>query len=108
MIDLLYLKQRKFPAYFGKKSQTKVETDGIQITRVLSSATENTSEKEKAFAEDEIQKLYERPKKYLKDIPEMIKKKVGIHTSDFGTASAIKEFTMKYPTYSSVRTTVNS
>ena len=38
----------------------------------------------------------------------MIKKKVDIHTSDFGTASAIKEFTMKYPTYSFVRTTVNS
>ena len=62
---------------------------------------------ELASTEDLIQKSNERPKKYARDIPDKIKKEVGIHVRDFGTASAIKKFTMKYPKYSFVRT-VNS
>ena len=42
---------KKFLAHFAKKSQTKVETDGIQITRVLSSAIVTSAQL--AFAEDE-------------------------------------------------------
>ena len=45
------------------KSQTKVETDGIHITRVLSSATENVTYAELVFARYEIQKSYECSKK---------------------------------------------
>ena len=43
--------KEKFLAYFAKKSQTKVETVGIQITRVLSSAIVTSAQL--AFAEDE-------------------------------------------------------
>lgn len=75
----------------------------LQISRLLSSATENVTSAELTFAEDKIQKSYERHKKYMKDIPKKIK-----HARNFGTASAIKKFTIKYPKYSFVRTTVNS
>lgn len=61
-----------------------------------------------AFAEDEIPKSYKRPNKYVKDNSENIKKEFGIHKRDFGTASAIEKFTMKYPKCFFVRTTVNS
>ena len=43
--------KEEFLAYFAKKSQTKVETDGIQITRVLSSTI--VTSVQLAFAEDE-------------------------------------------------------
>ena len=46
--------------------------------------------------------------KYVNDIPEKIKKEVGIHARDFGTASAIKKVIIRYPQYSFVRATVNS
>ena len=35
--------QKKFLAYFPKKSQTEVEIDGIQIIHVLSSTKENVT-----------------------------------------------------------------
>ena len=47
--------KEKFRAYFAKESQTKFERDGIQIARVLSSATENVTSAN--LAEDEIQNL---------------------------------------------------
>ena len=50
------MNKEKFLAYFARKSQTKVEIDGIQIARVLPSTTENFTSAELAFAEDEIQK----------------------------------------------------
>ena len=37
-----------------------------------------------------------------------IKKEVGLYARDFGTASAIKTFTTKYPKYSFIRTTVKT
>ena len=52
-----------FLAYFKKKSQSKDKTDGIQITNVLISVTENVSPAELAHAEEEMQKVYERRKK---------------------------------------------
>ena len=48
----------KFLGYFTKNSETKVETYGAQIARVLSLATENVTSAEPAFVEDEIQTSY--------------------------------------------------
>ena len=80
------MNKERFLAYFKKKSQRKDETDGIQITNVLTSVTENVTSVELAYAEDEMQKTYEYPKKYQVEIPGKIKREVG-------TASAIKKFT---------------
>ena len=54
-----------------------------------------------------MQKTYKHPKKHQVEIPAKIKKEVGLYARDFGTASAIKKFTTKYPKYSLTRTTVN-
>ena len=72
--------------------KTKIETDVIQITHVLSTATENIISAELAFAKDEMQKSYECPKKYVKGLPEKIKKEVGTHARDFGIAVTAKKF----------------
>ena len=68
------MNKEKFLAYSAKRSQTKVETDGIHITRLLFSTTENVTSAELPFAEDEIQKSYVRRKKYVKDVPKNNKK----------------------------------
>ena len=39
------MNKEKFLAYFKKKSQSKDETDGIQITNVLTSVTETSARK---------------------------------------------------------------
>ena len=70
--------------------------------------TENVTSAELAYAEEEMQKTYERPKKYQVEIPAKMKKKVGLYAKDFGTASAIIKFTTKYPKYFFIRTTVNT
>ena len=98
----------KFLASFKKKSQSKDETNGIPITNVPTSVTENVSSAEFAYAEEEMQKTYEHPKKYQIEIPAKIKKEVGLYARDFGTASAIKKFTTKYRKYSFIRTTFNA
>ena len=51
------INKKKIRVYFKKKSQSKDETDGIQITNVLTSLTENVTSVELAHAE-EIQKTY--------------------------------------------------
>ena len=79
------MSKEKFLSHFAKKSQTKIETDGIKITRVLSSATGSITSAQRTFAEHEMQKSYEYLKKYVKGIPEKIKKEVGIQARDFGT-----------------------
>ena len=66
--------------------------------------TENATSAELAYPEEEMQKTYERPN----EIPAKIKKEVGLYARNFGTASAIKKFTTKYPKYSFIRTTVNT
>ena len=81
---------------FKKKSQSKDETRGIRITNVQTSVTENVTSAELAYAEEEIQKTYEHPKKYQVEIPAKIKKEVGLYARDFGTASAVEKFTTKY------------
>ena len=95
-------------AYFKKKSQTKDETEDIQITNVLTSVRENVTSAEFAYPEEEMQKTYKRQKKYQVEIPVRIKKEVDLCAKDFGTASAFKEFTTKYPKYSFSRTTVDT
>ena len=102
------MNKEKFLAYFKKKSQSKDEADDFQIINVLTSVTENVTSAELAYAEEEMQKTYERPKKYQVEIPAKIKKEVGLYARDFHTASAIKKFTTKYPKYSFIRTTVNT
>ena len=99
--------KEKFIAYFKNKSQSKDETNGMQITNVLTSVTENVTSAELAYAEGEIQKTYERKKKYQVEIPAKIKK-VDLYARDFGAASTIKKFTNKYPKYFFVRATVNN
>ena len=102
------MNKEKFLAYFKKKSQTKDETDCIQITNVITSVTQYVASAELAYAEEEMQKTYERPKKYQVEIPAKIKKEVGSYARDFGTVSAIKNFTTKYPKYYFIGTTVNT
>ena len=84
------INKEKFLAYFKKKSQSKDETDGIQITNVLTSVTENVTFTEIASAEEEMQKANERPKKYQVEISAKIKKEVGLYARDCDTVSAIK------------------
>lgn len=80
------MNKEKFRPYFAKKSQTKVETDVIQIISVLSSTTENIASAELAFAKEQIQSSYEQSKKNVKDSTEKIKKEVGIHAKGFRIA----------------------
>ena len=100
------MNKEKLLAYFKKKWQSKDETDGIQITNVLTSLTECITSAE--FTEEKMQKTYERPKKCQVEIPAMIKKEVSLYARDFGIASAFKKFTTKYLYYSFIRTTVNT
>ena len=67
------MNKEKFLAYFKKKSQSQDENNGIQITNVLTSVTENVTSAELAYAEEEMQKTYERPKKNQVEIPAKIK-----------------------------------
>ena len=67
------MNKEKFLAHFKKKSQSQDENDGIQITNVLTSVTENVTSAELAYAEEEMQKTYERPKKNQVGIPAKIK-----------------------------------
>ena len=102
------MNKEKFLAYFKKKSQSKDETDDIKITNVLTSVTQNVTSAKLAYAEEKMQKTYERPKKCQVKIPAKIKKEIGQYARGFGTASAIKEFTTRYPKYYYIRTTVNA
>ena len=56
------MNKEKFRAYFKKKSQSKCETDGIQITNVLTSVTENVISGELVYTEKEMKKTYDRSK----------------------------------------------
>ena len=48
---------------------------------------------------EEIEKCYKRPLQYQREIPQSVKTEVSKHARDFGTASAVKKYTMKYPKY---------
>ena len=60
------------------------------------------------FAADEINKSDRRPKTYQKQIPEKVKREVGQYALTCGTSSAIKKFSLKYPKYNFIRTSVNN
>ena len=60
------------------------------------------------FAVNKIDKSHGRPKKYQKEIPEKVKREVGNHALTFGTSSAIKKFSVKYPKFTFIRTSVNN
>ena len=102
------MNKETFLAYFSKKSQSKDESDGIQITNVLTSLTENVTSAELAYTDVKMQKTYHHSKKYQVKIPAKIKKEVGLYAKDFGTASVIKKFTTKYPKYSFIWITVST
>ena len=55
------------------------------------------------FAVNKIDKSHGRPKKYQKEIVEKVKRKVGNHALTFGTSSAIKKFSVKYPKFMFIR-----
>ena len=56
------MNKQKFLAYFKQKSQSKDETNGIQITNVLTSVTENVTSGGLGYAEEEMLKTYEHRK----------------------------------------------
>ena len=60
------------------------------------------------FAVNEIDKSSGRPEKYQKEIPKKVKREVGIHPLTFGTSPAIKKFSVKYPKFTFIRTSVNN
>ena len=60
------------------------------------------------FAVNEIDKPHGRPKKYQREIPEKVKREVGNHALTFRTLSAIKKFSVKYPKFTFIRTSVNN
>ena len=63
------MNKEKILAYFKNKSQSKDETNVIQITNVTSA--------ELTYPKEEMQRTYEHPKKYKVEIPAKIKKEVG-------------------------------
>ena len=99
------MNKEKFLAYFKKKSQNKDETDGIQITNVLTSVAENVASAEIAYAEEEMQKTYHQKISSRNSCEDYEDWPV---CRRFWYCSAIKKFTTKYPKYSFIRTTVNT
>ena len=102
------MNKEKFLEYFLKKSQSKDKTNGIQITIVLTLVTENVTSTDLSYAEEEMQNTYKRSKKYKVEILATIMKEVGLYARDFGTISAIRKLTTKYPKYCFIRTTGNT
>ena len=96
--------QRKICCVFKKKSQSKDGIDGIQINNALTSVTKNVTYAELAYAEEEMQKTYELPKKFQVEIPE---EEFGLHARDFGTTLAIKNSLLNI-FFSFIRTTANT
>ena len=102
------MNKEKFLRYFKKKENTSENDEDITITNVVTSVTKDVTNAELSFAVDEIKKSHSRPKQYQKQIPENVKREVGKYASIFGTSSAIKKFSLKYPKHSFIRTSVNN
>ena len=60
------------------------------------------------FAVNKIDKSHGKPKKYQKEIPEKVKREVGNHVLTFGTSSVIKKYSVKYPKFTFIRTSVKN
>ena len=91
------MNKEHFLHYFKIKNTEKAEE--ITVTKVVSSANKEITNAELRFAANEIDKSHGRPKKYQKEIPEKVKREVGNHALTFGTSSAIKTFSVKYPKF---------
>ena len=103
------MNKESFLEYFKRKDLASKD-DTIQITKIVTSATNNISNTELHLVEDEIKKSVKHLTKYQKEIPDNVKQEVGIYTNSFGTASVIKKFKLKYygKKYSFNRTTIDS
>ena len=89
-----------------KKDKNTEKAGEITVTKVVSASTKEITNSELRFAVNEIDKSHGRPKKCQKEIPEKVKSKVGNHALIFGTSSAIKIFSLKYPKFTFIRTSV--
>ena len=103
------MNQKQFFNYFRSKDDSSGSStnDEVRITSIISPASNNITNAEVALAEQELKKCA-RPRKYQCNIPENVKKEVGEYALEFGTKSAIKRFTKKYPRYVFLRTSVNN
>ena len=98
----------QFLHYFFKKDKNTEKTEEITVTKVVSFAMKEIMNTELTFAVNEINKSDGRPKKYQKEIPEKVKREVANRTLTFGTSSAIKKFSAKYPKFTFIGTSVNN
>ena len=102
------MNKEQFLHYFYKKDKNTENAEEITVTKVVSSATTEITNGELRFAVNEINKSHGRPEKYLKGILEKVKREVRNHTLTFGTSSAIKKFSIMYPKFTFIRTSVNN
>ena len=102
------MNKEQFLHYFFKKNKNTEKAGEITVTKVVSSATKAITNAELRFAVNEIDKLHGRLKKYQKEIPEKVKREVGNHALTFGTSSAIKKYSVKYPKFTFIRSSVNN
>ena len=97
----------KFLHYFFKKHKNTEKAKEITSTKVVSSATKKITNAELNFGVNEIDKSHVSPKKYLKEIPKKVNREVENRVLTFGALSAIKKFSVKYPIFTIIKTSVN-
>ena len=102
------MNKEHFLHYFKIKDKNTEKAEEITVTKVVSSATKEITNAELRFTANEIDKSHGRPMKYQKEIPEKVKREVGNHALTFGTSSAFKKFSVKYPKFRFIRTSVNN
>ena len=102
------MNKEQFLHYFFKKYKNTEKAEEIKVAKVTFSATKEITNPELRFAVNEIDKSHSRPKKYQKEIPKKVKREDGNHSLTFGTSSAIKKFSVKYPKFTFIRTSVNN
>ena len=102
------MNKEHFLQYFEIKDKNSEKAEEITVTKVVSSATKEITNAELRFAANDTDKSHGRPKKYKKEIPEKVKREVGNHALTFGTSSAIKNFSVKYPKFRFIRTSLNN
>lgn len=102
------MNKEKFLNYFKKNGKKTEQGEEIVVTKIVSAATKEVTNAELRFVADEVEKSHARPKQYQKDIPEKLKKEIGHHALTYGTASAVKKYSKKFPKYKIIRTSVNN
>ena len=94
------MNKKHFLLYFKRKEKASdVISEEVTITNIVASATEDVSIAELTLVEEEIKIILQSSQKYQKQVPENIKIEVGRFASSFGTALAIKKFSLKYRKY---------